>query len=180
MSLSVHSTSPLKQQTVSADFFTKTHRFSASIAVGKRRLTDVLNDNSLSSLEIKDAYISRVDKPGEIVGIYETAALVKSAISFVVVVNEADAISQQRRYNSFIGQVRQEAFLVSTPFEIKGKMEIYGKVDLKSLLTVGSSTFMSLFSGKAINPIYPDISYTGPAFLVNKNAIDFVSVLDKS
>ncbi|MEM7030010.1 MAG: hypothetical protein AAF629_10630 [Chloroflexota bacterium] len=180
MTLSVHRASPLKQQTVSADFFTKTHRYSATVTVGSRRLADVLNDGTLSALDVKDAYISRIDKPGEIIGTYETASLMKDAINFVVVANETDAISQQRRYNSFIGQVRQDAFLVSTPFEVHGQLELYGKVDIKALLTIGNQRFMSLFSGKAVNAIDSGISFTGPAFLVNKSAIDFFSVLDKT
>lgn len=56
---------------VTADFFTSSYRFSASIIVYKRRLVDVLGDRMTDYLDIVDVYISRINAPGDIIATYK-------------------------------------------------------------------------------------------------------------
>lgn len=177
MTIGLNRTSPLRQQTISADFFTNTHRFSATVVTGNRRLIDIVNNRIESSLEVKDAYISRIEQPGEIIGTYEVASLVKESINFIIVTSETEGISQKRRTNSFIGQVRKDIFLVTTPFEVEGKLEVFGKIDLKELLSTSITTFMTIFAASAVDITNPDTTFTGAALLINKTTIDFFSAL---
>jgi hypothetical protein len=62
---------------VTADFFTDSHRFSASIVVFKRQLIDVLSDKLTAYMDLVDIYVSRINKPGDIVGTYKRGSLVK-------------------------------------------------------------------------------------------------------
>ena len=52
---------------VTADFFTDSHRFSASVVVYKRHLVDVLGDRMTDFLDLVDVYVSLNNNPNEIV-----------------------------------------------------------------------------------------------------------------
>ena len=84
---------------VTADFFTDSHRFSASVVVYKRRLVDVLADQMTNFLDLVDVYVSRNNNPGEIVHTYQRGSLVKEEINFIVLPSEAQAISKERFYS---------------------------------------------------------------------------------
>jgi len=66
---------------VTADFFTSSYRFSASIIVYKRRLIDVLSDRITDYLDLVDIYVSRINNPGSIVATYHKGSLVKNEIT---------------------------------------------------------------------------------------------------
>ena len=167
-----------RQPTVTADFFTATHRYSATIVVGNRRLTDVLNDRTTSYLTVKDVYVSRNDRPSDILETYKVASLIKEHITFIVVSNEMDGISQEQKYNSFIGRTHKNVFLTLATFEVKGILEIIGKFDLRAILAIGTTTFMSIKQGVAQHVQNPDIQFTGPVILVNKAIVEFFSTTD--
>ena len=164
------------QQIITADFFTNTHRFSASVNVRNRRLTGVLNDRITDYLEITDVYVSRINKPGEILGTYKFASLVKEHITFIVVASKSDSF-QEHKYNSFVGRTTEDIFLSVASFEISGTLEIVGKFDLKSILATGTTTFMPVIQAKAINAHSPDINFAGAAIFVNKDAVEFFSII---
>lgn len=161
---------------LTADFFTNTHRFSANVVVGNRRLADVLNDRMTDFLEVKDIYVSRLHRSGEILGVHKLAALTKKHITFIVIATEADALSQEYKYNPST-RSSEDVFLSVPPFEITGKLEIIGKFDLKAILAIGTTTFIPIFQGTAVNANHPDVSFSGPVILVNKVAVEFFSAL---
>jgi hypothetical protein len=163
-------------QVITADFFTGSHRFSASVAVGNRRLSDVLNDRLSDYLQLRDIYVSRIHQPGEIVGTYRLASVVKRDITFVVLPTEQDGLSQEHKYNPF-SRSMEDVFITLPSVEISGKLELLGKFDLKAILAVGTTTFMPLLNATAVNATYPDVRFAGPVTLVNKRSVEFFSVL---
>lgn len=160
---------------LNADIFTYSHRFSANVPVFSRRLGDILNDRMTDFLEVRDVYVSRINKPGEIAGTYKLASLVKKHITFVVLPTEADGLSQEHKYNAF-SKSTEDVFITLPAFEISGRLEIIGKFDLKAILTVGTTKFMPIFQGRAVNSAYPEVNFSGPVILVNKEAINLFSV----
>jgi hypothetical protein len=174
--MSLQTTSRLRIPIVTADFFTSTHRFSASVAVGSRRFTDVLNDRISDYLEIRNIYVSRIDRPGEILGTYKLASLIKAHITFIVIASESSAQSQEQQYKTFTRRA-EDVFLTVSSFEIQGKLEIVGKFDLKAILATGTTTFMSIIGAQAVNANHPDVTFAAPIILVNKKAVEFFSVL---
>ncbi len=171
------SISRLRQPTLTADFFTSSHRFSASIVLQNRRLTDILNDRLTDFLHIKDVYVSRINNPGEILGTYKTATLLKPHITFVALPTEADGLSKEHKYNAF-SKSTEEIFITLPSFEISGRLEIIGKLDLKAILTIGTTKFMPIFQGNAVNALYPSVAFSGPVLLVNKVAVELFSVIE--
>ena len=71
----------------------------------------------------------------------------------------------------------EDVFITLPSVEISGKLEILGKFDLKAVLAIGTTTFMPVLNGTAVNATYPQVKFAGPVILVNKVAVEFFSVL---
>jgi len=169
-------TSQLRQPMLTADIFTSSHRFSASIPLYNRRLADILNDRLTDFLQVRNVYVSRINRPGEIVGTFKLATLLKTHINFVVLPTEADGLSKEHKYNAF-SKSTEDVFITLPSFEIRGRLEIIGKFDLKAILTVGTTKFMPIFQGQVVNSFYPQVTFSGPVVLVNKAAVELFSVI---
>lgn len=169
-------TSGLRQPMLNADIFTSSHRFSASIPIYNRRLADILNDRLTDFLQVHNVYVSRINKPGEIVGTYKLASLIKNHINFVLLPTEADGLSKEHKYNAF-SKSNEDVFITLPSFEINGRLEIIGKFDLKAILAIGTTKFMPIFQGTAVNSSNTQVSFGGPVLLVNKAALELFSVI---
>ncbi len=165
----------VRQSSLTADIFTGSHRFSVQIAIGNRRLADVLNDRMSDYLAVENVYVSRINNPGDIVGRFDKASLLKRHITFVVLPSEADGLSKEHKYNAF-SKSTENIFLALPSFEVNGRLEIIGKFDLKAILTIGTTRFMPVFRGEAVNAFFPDVKFGGPVILVNKEAVALFSV----
>lgn len=163
---------------MTADIFTSSHRFSAQISLGHRRLADVLNDRMTDFLTVENVYVSRINEPGNIIGTLNNASLLKSQITFIVVPTEEDGLSKEHKYNAFSKSV-ENVFVTLPSFEITGKLEIIGKFDLKAILAIGTTKFMPIFNGNAKNTFYPDVQFTAPVIIVNKTSVALFSVITK-
>ena len=166
----------LRQTLLTADIFTSSHRFSAQINIGNRRLADVLNDRMTDFLSVQNVYVSRINAPGEIVGQYKKASLKKEHITFVVLPSESDGLSKEDNYNAF-SKSSQNVFMALPSFEVTGQLNIIGKFDLKAILAIGTTRFMPIFRGNAENAFFPNVKFSGPVIVVNKQAVAFFSVL---
>lgn len=154
---------------VTADYFTASYRFSASVVVYKRRLVDVLSDRLTDYLDMVDIYVSRINNPGDIVATYEKGSLVKKEINFIMLPSEAEGISKERFYSS-----REDVpIFISIPsFEIHGQLQ-WGaaELDMKKILAIDTQQFLPILEATASNSIYPDVTFQGPMVLVNKTKV---------
>src|SRR5512143_65797 len=80
---------------LTADIFTDSHRLSTQMSLRGRILSDLLNDNNTSYLELDIAYVSRIDHPGEILADYSLSIVRKDRLTFVVVANMSDMAMKQ-------------------------------------------------------------------------------------
>lgn len=166
MTLPVHRISAGR---VTADFFTASHRFSASILVYKRRLVDVLSDALTDYLEMVDVYVSRINNPGDIVATYPKGTLIKNEINFILLPEEAEGISKERHYTS---RENLAIFLSIPSFEIHGQLQ-WGRSDLevKKLFASDTQKFLPITEATATNSLFPEVAFQGPIALVNKSKI---------
>jgi hypothetical protein len=157
---------------VTADFFTDSYRFSASVVVYKRRLIDVLGDKMTNYLDLVDIYVSRNNNPGEIVSTYPLGSLVKDSINFIVLPNETQAISKERFYAP--SRVSLSIFITVPFFEIHGQFQWMGDLDVKKILTMETQKFLPILDVNAANPFFPEVNFQGPTALVNKAKIELI------
>ena len=157
---------------VTADFFTASYRFSASVIVFNRRLIDVLSDPTTDYLDMVDIYISRINNPGDIVATYQTGTLIKEEINFILLPSEIEGTSKQRYFAS---RETLPIFISIPSFEIHGQIQ-WGSKDLqaKKLLAADSQQFLPILEVAASNSLFPEVTFRGPMALVNKNKIQVV------
>src|SRR5512136_2252172 len=79
-----------RRKMIQVDFFTPSHRISTQVNVYGRPLADQLNDPRLSWIPLEIAYISRVERPGEIIADYAISAMRKDQISFALITGSTE------------------------------------------------------------------------------------------
>lgn len=163
---------------VTADFFTASYRFSASVLVYKRRLVDVLSDAITDYLELVDIYVSRINAPGDIVATYARGSLVKKEINFILLPNEAEGKSQER---FFASRENLPVFVSIPSFEITGDIQ-WGRqeLDIKKLMGSDTQKFLPVLDVTATNSSFPTVTFQGPLALVNKSKIQVVCTGNRS
>lgn len=166
---------PLSDNTkATADFFTVSYRLSATVQTFKRRLVDVLSDRMTDYLDLTDVYVSRINKPGEIIGTYAKGSLVKEEINFILLSSEAESIPKERFYTP---NRKNRPFFTTVPsFEINGQFQWLGDVEVKKILATDTHKFLTVLNGTATNSMYPEVTFQGPAILVNKSKIEMLCI----
>ena len=157
---------------LTVDFFSRSYRFSAEVDISRHNIIDQLNNHLTDYLEVKNLYVSRLNRPGDIVDTSPVAALPKNNIAFAIIPNENNGLTREHRYSFSKPQVAKVKLAVAD-FEIKGELELTCKPELNAILTTGTSTFISIFQGVAIHATAADISMRGEAILVNKTMVDY-------
>lgn len=163
---------------VVADFFTGSYRFSASVLVYKRRLADVLGDRMTDYLDLVDIYISRINNPGEIIATYQKGSLVKDEINLIVLSSEIEGTSKERFYVP--NRVSLPIFVTVPSFEIQGKFQWMGDLEIKKILTTETQKFLPILEATSTNSHFPKVTFGGPIVLVNKSKISMLCIGDAS
>jgi hypothetical protein len=154
-----------------ADFFTYRHRLSGRVDVRQHKLAAQLNDPTSSFLALEDAYVSNVERPADIIAGYTSSVLRKQNITAVVLTNQENGLLRGQTYGSYLGTYLRSLFVTVPSFEITGLIRLSSKLDLRTVLTSGTDTFIPVLDGEMRSSIRPDIVFTGGAILVNKGHI---------
>jgi hypothetical protein len=168
----------LRSELLAADFFTAAYRISGHVAIGKRRLADMLSDRLSDFLSLQDIYVSRIHKPGEITAHYRTGSLIKSQINFVVLPTKADGLSKDHVYAALSRQI-QPVFVTVPYFELQGVLNVVGKPDMQTLLATGIDQFVPLLNATATTAAPSQVQFSGPVILVNKSSIEIFCLADE-
>jgi hypothetical protein len=167
---------PISNARATAEFFTGSYRLSATVQTYNRRLVDILGDQMTNFLDLTDVYISRINKPGEIIATYQKGSLIKNEINFILLPSEAQSVSKERFYTH--NRARLPIFTTVPSFEVEGQFQWLGDVDIKKILTTDTSKFLAVLNGTATNSFFPQVSFQGPAILVNKAKIEMLCIAE--
>jgi hypothetical protein len=138
--------------------------------VGSRKLADQLEDRTSSFLQLKDAYVSNLEHPADIIAGHTTTILRKERIVAALVAREEDGLSRQYAYGSYLGTHVQRAYLIIPAFEIHGYLRLSGQHDLHAMLASGDR-FLPVLDAEMKLSVRPDITFRGGAILVNRAQI---------
>jgi hypothetical protein len=161
------------------DFFTAGYRVSAHLATRAKSVADMLNDKLTSFLDLENVYISRINNPGDIVAAYGQAQLRKDNLAFAIV-PVRESLSRMTRSVSYFGRQRHPVWLAMPSFEIEGDLQATGvtSFDPESYLAKSTGEYLSVVKGVARATIWPEVTYSGEAFLVNRDLIDLFCIGD--
>ena len=158
---------------INMDLFTDSYRVTGRALVGAGGIRATLADPNTDFLELEDAYISRINKPGEIVSNYSICAFRKDNINFIVLQDRRDGIPVGTQHGrSVFTRGRPIATFVTVPsFEIRGDIHHDGKPSPRAILVHSMGRFQPVFEATASASLYPQISYSGDLILIHKERI---------
>ena len=154
------------------DFFTRGYRISGYLSTRAKSVGDMLNDHLQSYMDLEQVYISRIINPGDIVATYDQAKLRKDNLIFAIM-PIAESLSKVTRSVSYFSRHHIPVWLALPMVEIEGDLHATGiSFDLDVFLARGTGDYITLLNATARAASWPEISFTGEAFMVNKNFVD--------
>ena len=171
-----------RRRMLQVDFFTYSHRLSTQVNVYMRPLADQLNDPRVSWIELEIAYISRIERPAEIIADYAISTLRKEQILFAMIAGSTEGALKKLPYTTtsgFYSRLLYKTWIATRSFEITGNIEWTGKLDLHTLLVTNSDRFMPILNATAVCTILPSTPFSGELILVNKDAIEMFCAEEK-
>lgn len=174
---------PTGRHLINLDLFTDSYRVTGRALVGVGGIHAELANPNSDFLELEDAYISRINQPGEIVANYNICAFRKDNINFIVLQDRREGIPVGTQHGrSIFTRARRviTTFLTVPSFEIQGEIYHDGKLEPREVLVQSIGRFQLVFAAKASASLYPDISYSGDLVLVHKERIGIICLEAKS
>jgi hypothetical protein len=154
-------------------FFTHQYRIVGGARLGGQRLTDVLNDDLTSSVELKDVQLFRLLAPKKLVASHVAALIYKRGILFAIS-GEQRGSAAERRFFKHVDTTEWDVFLTLPSFELTGKFHVRGTGDLRTMLLRWVGQFIPLTSAEAVYIFCPDVAFTGDVIIVNREHVQVI------
>jgi hypothetical protein len=156
-----------------AEFFTQQYRIVGTVRTGGQRLSDLLNDDLESSVELRDVQVRTLLSPKKGVANHTSAILEKQSILFAIGGKESPKAAERRLYKR-VATREWEVFITVPWFELTGKMHVRGSGELKTMLLAGTGQFIPLTEAEAVHTLMPESSFTGHAIIVNRAYVELI------
>jgi len=162
---------------LTVDFFSHSHRISTQFAIkGNRPFVDTLNDHTLSYVDLDVAYVSRINKPGELIADYSVALLRKENVSFCLVASQIELAVKSVPSPTYFARRYRPAFCTVPSFEITGLIDVPPNFDLHKMMAIGVERFMPIFRATATISQLQTVSFSGDLILINKETVEVLCV----
>ena len=162
------------QQLINVDIFTDAYRVTGNAPVGTSGIHAELSNPNRSFMDLEDVYISRINRPGEILVSYKETAFRKDNINFIVLQNKRDGLPVTAHLYTRGRPIN--IFLTVPSFEIRGEIFHEGRLLAGDVIGKALGQFLLIFSGSASASLYPDISYSGDLILVHRDHIGIIGL----
>ncbi len=169
---------PSRRKIIPVDFFSHGHRLSTQINVYGWPLSAQLNDKRTDWFDLEIAYISRIEHLGEIISDFPLSILRKNDISFALVAAQMEGVLKKAPLSGFT-RYAYRALVAVPSFELVGKLEATGKLDLHTLLAAGAERFFPLYKPSVTLSTDPRVRLTGELALINMDKVEFICAEDK-
>jgi hypothetical protein len=160
---------------INVDLLTETHRISCRLDAGNLGIVGVLNDINTSVFQVEDAYISRLQQPAKIIEHRPTVYVVKSTLSLALVARREEIGPQGLARGGYTQIVSFPVLITTTAFEIRGILELPGKLDVGALLTIGTGKYVTAYNVNILATAQSDIPYTSDVLIINRNTIQAIA-----
>jgi hypothetical protein len=139
----------------------------------------VLNDVTKSHLEIHDARLARIHMPTKLVDHFEVVRLVKAQIFVVCAGRREDLGPMAIVRGGYSNVTNLPARLVTSIYEIEGKIESTGRFDFVTLISDKTRNFVPLFDAILTAILIPNLKVESPGILFNREKIDLLALLNQ-
>lgn len=171
-------TAQVASRRLTVDFFSHSHRISTQFLIRGRPLINTLNDHTLSYIDLDIAYVSRIDKPGDLIADYSLSILRKENISFCVVASQIEMAIKTKPSAQYFSRRSRTVFCTVPSFEITGLIDVPTGDDLHQMMAIGVERFMPIFNATATISLLQSVSFSGELILVNKERVQVLCIGD--
>ena len=155
------------------EFLTHHHRITGRLSTGGQRLTDVLNDDLTSTLEVREVEVRRLLAPEKVVAARAAALLEKQGM-LVAMSGARGARAAERSFYRHVDTTEWQVFVTIPNFELTGKFHVRGTSDLKTMLLTWTGQFIPITKAKAVFTLFPDVSFSSDVMIVNRSHIEII------
>ena len=171
--------SPRTYRFLPADVYTSGYRVVGKIMVSTNGIMGVLNDITKSYLEIHDARLARIHMPTKLVDHFEVIRLVKTEIFVACATRKEDLGPHAIVRGGYSNITNLPARLVTSVYEIEGKLEVTGRFDFVTLISDKTRNFVPLFDAALTAILIPNLKVESPGILFNREKIDMLAMLNQ-
>jgi len=161
---------------LTVDFVSHNHRISTQFAIRGRPLADTLNDHTVSYVDLDVAYVSRIDKPGELIADYPVALLRKENIAFCVIAAQIEMAVKNVPSPTYFARRYRPIFCTVPSFEITGLVDVPVNMDVYKMMAIGVERFMPVWKATATISQLQGVTFGGELILVNKESVEVMCV----
>jgi hypothetical protein len=161
---------------LTVDFVSHNHRISTQFAIRGRPLADTLNDHTVSYVDLDVAYVSRIDRPGELIADYPVALLRKENISFCVVAAQIEMAVKSVPSAGYFARRYRPIFCTVPSFEITGLVDVPANMALYQMMAIGVERFMPVWKATATISQLQSVTFSGELILLNKESVEVLCV----
>jgi hypothetical protein len=155
------------------EFFTQQYRIVGSVALSGRRLTDVLNDELASSVELRGVEVTRLLGQGEVAATCLSALVEKRGVLFAISGVPSGPAAQRSLYKH-VDTLKWETFITLPNFQVRGNFHVRGTSDLKTMLARWTGQFIPLTEATAVFALHPKVKFSGDVIIVNRRHIEMI------
>jgi len=158
---------------ITADFFTRSYRLSATAFV-THSLINMLSEESTQYLNLMDIYVSRIEKPGEIIRSDPRGTLKVEDLLFILPPYDAKNVIYNA--NPTPTQTKISIFATLPSFEVEG--DYIWRIDrnVNEILTDTTRRFAPVFQAVVRSSLVPKVYFQGEMIIINRAKIELLSV----
>lgn len=165
---------------VSAEIYTASHRVLGRLQPGTAGMYGFMNDRTRSSIELESAHITRLHQPARLIARYPRLWLNKNNIVALLLSSRTELGPVSMIRHGYSTVISHAIHIMLPGFELRGKMESPGKLDVGSYLVEGETVFLPLFDAELESILFPDIEASSPAILFNSNRVTAMCLVPRT
>lgn len=165
---------------VPVELITPHYHVKGKMAVTSAGLIGAVNESTGSSIEITEATVARMHRPGEVVAHFETWEAVKDKLIAVLLEQRNDLGPTAITRAGFGRMVSYKIWASMEGFEMFGAMESPGKFIFADFMFQGHRHFVPLYNATLIPVFFPQLVQRAPVVLFNRQMVEGLSIISKA
>ncbi|MGA2111712.1 MAG: hypothetical protein ABSG98_06125 [Anaerolineales bacterium] len=165
---------------VPVELITPHYHVKGKIAVTSTGLVGAVNESTASSIEISEAVVARLHRPGETVARFDTWEAVKDKLIAVLLEQRTDLGPPALTRSGFGRMVSYKIWASLEGFEMFGVMEAPGKFSFAEFMFQGHRHFVPLYNATLIPVFFPQLVSRAPVLLFNRQMVEGLSIISKA
>ncbi len=168
--------SALPTRQIVVDVLTPSYRIVGKIQVSHTGTIGILNDQTTSVMEVREASMARLDQPTKLVDRFRVVRVMKERAFAVCLGRRDDVGSASWSRGGYGYQYDYPVKIVSPVYEVEGIFEWSERFDPHAIMVEGTREFLPLFDVDLRAVLLPNMRMETPALLFNRRHVDVLAL----